>query len=114
VADEAQAVRGVVDLGGQPTPAAPDNLLSAAARARLRVVALDVSVSLCEIASAVHLQHVRLGHGLRVLHQVLPHALLGPAAEPLLGGLSGRHEAAKLGPGAVAPQHHEAGAHEPA
>ena len=57
---EAQAVNGVVDLGGQPAPAAPDGLLSAAAGARCRPVALD--------AGAINVQHVRGGHRLRALH----------------------------------------------
>ena len=54
--------------------------------------------------------NVRLGPGLRALEQPASHALLGPAAEAALGSLGKGNEAPKLGPRAVAPEHHGAGA----
>ena len=56
-ADKAQAVNRVVDLGGQPAPAAADGLLPAAAGASGGPVALD--------GCAVDVQHVRGGNRLR-------------------------------------------------
>jgi len=105
-ADEAQAIDGVVGLGGQPPAAAPDAFVPAAAGAGRGPVALD--------AGAVDVQHVRRGHRLRALHQPVKNAPLGPAAEPLLGRVGRRHKAAKLGPGQVGSHHNEAGADEAA
>jgi len=65
-------------------------------------------------AGAVDVQHVRGGHGLRALHQAVEYALLCPAAEPPLGRLGRRHEAARLGPGQVRPHHDKAGTDEAA
>jgi len=76
--DEAKAVNGVVGLGGQPAARAPDAFVPAAAGAGRRAVALDASISFCESAGAVDVQHSRRGHRLRALHQPVEHTPLGP------------------------------------
>lgn len=98
--------RGVTLLAGQPAARAADSSHGTAAGACGGAAALDAGI--------VDMRHIRLSHGLEALHQAVPHALSGPAAEPLLRSPGGRDETPKLGPHAVAPQHGAAGANEAA